>query len=152
VVATARPDDFAAVRALGAAEVLDYHDPDLADGLRAAAPGGYHVHLDTSGHDELATAVALLAHGGRLLAMAGLHATPVLPIGRLYTRDASIVGFAISNASTADLADAADGVAYLLRTTRWRPRIADRLPLSQAAQAHRMLEDGRVDGRLVLYP
>ncbi|MEV8631326.1 NADPH:quinone reductase [Streptosporangium sp. NPDC051023] len=152
VVATARPGDFASVRALGAAEVLDYHDPDLADGLRAAAPGGYHVHVDTSGHGELAIGVDLLARGGRLVAMAGLHATPVLPLGRLYTRDAGVVGFAISNASTADLADAADGVVHLLRTTRWRPRIADRLPLSQAAQAHRRLEDGRVNGRLVVHP
>ncbi|MEV7009173.1 zinc-binding dehydrogenase [Streptosporangium sp. NPDC051022] len=152
VVATARPDDFAAVRALGAAEVLDYNDPDLADGLRAAAPGGYHVHVDTSGHGDLATGVDLLAHGGRLVAMAGLHATPVLPLGRLYTRDAAIVGFAISNASTADLAAAADGVAHLLRTTRWRPRVADRLPLSHAVQAHRRVEEGRVDGRLVLHP
>ncbi|GAA3114028.1 NADPH:quinone reductase [Streptosporangium carneum] len=152
VVATARPGDFARVRALGVAEVLDYHDPGLADGLRAAAPGGYHLHVDTSGHGELATGVDLLAHGGRLVAMVGLRAAPVLPVGRLYTRDAGVVGFAISNASTADLADAADGVARLLRTTRWHPRIADRLPLSQAAQAHRRLEDGRVNGRLVLHP
>ncbi|WP_374727315.1 zinc-binding dehydrogenase [Haloactinomyces albus] len=40
----------------------------------------------------------------------------------------------------------------LLRTTIWWPRIADRLPLSQAANAHRLLEDGQVRGRLVLEP
>ncbi|MFC3980391.1 NADPH:quinone reductase [Streptosporangium jomthongense] len=152
VVATARPEGFASVRALGAAEVLDYRDPDLTDGLRTAAPGGYRVWVDTSGRGDLAAGVGLLAHGGRLVVMAGLHATPALPLGSLYTRDASVVGFAISNASVADLADAAGGVAFLLRETRWRPRVAGRLPLSQAAQAHRRLETGDVNGRLVLSP
>lgn len=152
VVATARAGDAAELRALGAAEVLDYHAPDLPQRLRAAAPDGYDLHLDTSGHAELAAAVDLLAHGGRLVAMVGLHAAPLLPVGRLYTRDASIVGFAISNATTTDLALAAAGVVRLLRTTPWRPRIAARMPLSQTAQAHRRLEDGQVRGRLVLHP
>lgn len=150
VVATARPEDFASVRALGAAEVLDYRDPDLPGGLRTATPDGYRLWVDTSGRGDLATGVGLLTNGGRLVVMAGLHATPTLPLGPLYTRDASVAGFAISNASVTDLADAADGVVLLLRTTPWRPRIADRLPLSLAAEAHRRLEEGEVSGRLVL--
>ncbi|MFE1585550.1 NADPH:quinone reductase [Streptomyces sp. NPDC059402] len=153
VVATARAEDAAGVRRLGAAEVLDHRAPDLGRQLRLAAPDGYDVHLDTSGHGVLADAVDLLAHGGRLVAMVGLGQGAVeLPLGRLYTRDASIVGFAISNASTADLADAARGVVGALRDTPWRPRIADRLTLSQAAEAHRRLEAGEVRGRLVLTP
>ncbi|MEU9645392.1 NADPH:quinone reductase [Streptomyces sp. NPDC048188] len=153
VVATARPEDAAEVRRLGAAEVLDYRAPDLGGQLRRAAPDGFDVHLDTSGHGELADAVDLLAHGGRLVAMVGLGRGAVeLPLGRLYTRDASIVGFAISNATTADLADAARGVAMVLGDTPWRPHIADRLPLSDTAEAHRRLEAGEVRGRLVLTP
>lgn len=152
VVATARPDDADMVRSLGAAEVLDYHARDLTDRLRAAAPDGYDIHLDTSGQAELDAAVELLAHGGRVVAMAGRQGEPVLPIRRLYTGDASIVGFAISNATVSDLADAAAGVLELLRTTTWRPRRAGHLPLSQAADAHRRLEAGEVRGRLVLQP
>lgn len=150
VVATARADDIDFVRTLGAVEVLDYDAADLADRLHAAAPGGYDLHLDTSGHAQLDTAVGLLAHGGRIVAMVGLTGTPVLPIGSLYTRDASIVGFAISNASVRDLAGAATGVVELLRTTPWRPRIADRVPLPQAAEAHRRIEAGGLRGRLVV--
>ncbi|MEV8313337.1 zinc-binding dehydrogenase [Streptomyces sp. NPDC059900] len=150
VVASASPDHADEVRALGAARVIDYRDPDVPGRLREAAPGGFDVHLDTSGRADLAFSVELLAHGARLVAMVGLSDTPVLPVGRLYTRDASIVGFAISNASTADLAEAAGGVEWLLRATPWRPRIADRLPLSRAAEAHRRMEDGQVRGRLVL--
>lgn len=150
VVATASRRDFDHVRALGADEVVDYHDPDVSERLREASPGGFDVHLDTSGYDELATSVELLARGARLIAMVGSHGTPALPVGRLYTRDASIVGFVISNATTASLAEAASGVVWLLRTTPWRPRIADRLLLSQAAEAHQRIEDGHVRGRLIL--
>ncbi|MFI7873628.1 NADPH:quinone reductase [Streptomyces salinarius] len=153
VVATARARDAEAVRELGAAEVLDHHAPDLGERLRAAAPDGYDVHLDTSGRGVLADAVESLARGGRLVAMVGLGSGPAaLPVSRLYTRDASIVGFAISNATTADLAEAARGVVGVLTRTPWRPRIADRLPLSRTAEAHRRLEAGRVRGRLVLTP
>lgn len=152
VVATTQPADFDFARALGASEVFDYHAADLGGQLRVAAPRGYDVHLDTSGHYEMNTAVDLLARGGRLVAMVGLRTTPALPVGRLYTRDASIVGFAISNAATADLTAAAAGVVGLLRATPWHPRIADRLALSQAAEAHRRLEAGRLRGRLLLQP
>ncbi|MFE0798615.1 alcohol dehydrogenase catalytic domain-containing protein [Streptomyces sp. NPDC058812] len=65
VVATARAEDAAAVRNLGAAEVLDHRAPDLVERSRRAAPHGYDVHLDTSGHGALADAVDLLARGGR---------------------------------------------------------------------------------------
>ncbi|KAF2775837.1 NADPH:quinone reductase [Streptomyces sp. OM5714] len=153
VVATARAEDAGTVRELGAAEVLDHHAPDLAERVRRAAPDGYDVHLDTSGHGVLADAVDSLAPGGRLVAMVGLGTGPAaLPLSRLYTRDASIVGFAISNATTADLAEAARGVVGVLTGTPWRPRIADRLPLSMTAEAHRRLEAGEVRGRLVLTP
>ncbi|MFH8445218.1 NADPH:quinone reductase [Streptomyces sp. NPDC018026] len=153
VVATARAQDAGAVRELGAAEVLDHHAPDLDARVRAAAPDGYDVHLDTSGHGVLADAVDSLARGGRLVAMVGLGTGPAaLSVGGLYTKDASIVGFAISNATTADLAEAARGVVGVLADTPWRPRIADRLPLSMTAEAHRRLEAGQVRGRLVLRP
>ncbi|MFD6190950.1 NADPH:quinone reductase [Streptomyces sp. NPDC060275] len=153
VVATARAEDAAEVRGLGAAEVLDHRAPDLEARVRGAAPDGYDVHLDTSGHGVLADAVDSLARGGRLVAMVGLGTGPaVLSVGGLYTKDASIVGFAISNATTADLAEAARGVGGVLADTPWRPRIADRLPLSMTAEAHRRLEAGEVRGRLVLRP
>ena len=97
------------------------------------------------------------AAGARVIAtaMAGLAAHPSLPVGALYTRDASLRGFAISNASIADLAAAADAINALLASGALRSRISMRLPLSDAAQAHRLQENhdpATPPGRIVVIP
>lgn len=152
VIATARADDLDFVASLSATEVIDYASSDAVQRTDRAAPRGYDLYLDTSGVAEPGAAIDQLANGGRLVVMAGLHAAPTVPLGRLYTRDASIVGFAISNASVADLADAARGIVHLLHTTPWQPRIAEILDLSETARAHRLLDERQVKGRLVLRP
>lgn len=153
VIATSSSDDLEECRRLGAEAVADYRDPDLADALHRAAPDGVDLHLDTSGHHDLDLALGLLAPRGRVVLMAGLMARPELPVGAVYTRDARIIGFAISNASTADLAEAADRVNRLVTAGALQPRRVEELPLSEAAEAHRRLETGRAAGvRLVLRP
>jgi NADPH:quinone reductase-like Zn-dependent oxidoreductase len=153
VVATAGASDFDLCRGLGADIVVDYRHPDLAHMIALAAPDGVDLHLDTSGHHDLAAAVTLMASRGRIVVMAGLDARPVLPIGSLYTRDVRIVGFAISNASTADLAAAARRVNQLVADGVLDAGPVEVLPLSAAASAHRRVERGEVRGkRLVLVP
>lgn len=73
---------------------------------------------DASGGDDFEAFVPLLARGARIIAMAGMQATPRLPVGQLYTRDASVLGFAISNASAADLAEAAKAINQMLAAGR----------------------------------
>ena len=76
-----------------------------------------------------------------------------LPVRRLYTREGSVIGFAISNASVAELAGAAHRVNQLLDEGPLRPRRVEPMPLSAAADAHRRLEAGGVRGtRIVLRP
>ncbi len=152
VIATARPDDGERCHALGATEVIDYRDPHLLTRLGKAAPDGIDVYWDTSGHHDIPGVTPLLAHGGRLLLTAGITARAELPVGSLYTRDARLLGFAISNATTTDLADAARLVNHLLAAGHLRVRLDEVLPLDQAAEAHRMLEDGQTSGRIVLRP
>jgi NADPH:quinone reductase-like Zn-dependent oxidoreductase len=55
----------------GAAEVVDCRDPDLNGRLRALAPDGVDLYVDTSGHLDLPAAVDLLAARGRLVLLAG---------------------------------------------------------------------------------
>lgn len=151
VVATCAPDDFDWCRSCGAEQVFDYHDPELPDRLAAASPGGYDLWWDNAGRHELDVTVPLLARGGRIIALAGMAARPVVPMGELYTRDASIRGFVISNASVSDLADAARVINGLLTAGRLVSRIHQTLPLTAAADAHRQMEAG-VRGRILLTP
>lgn len=151
VIATASADDLDHCRALGADVALDYRAADLATRLHDAAPDGVDVHLDTSGHHDLALATDLLAPRGRIILMAGATARADLPVGPLYTRDGRVIGFAISNATVPELADAARRINQLLAAGALVSRHVRVLPLADAATAHRLLETGQVRGtRLVL--
>ncbi|MGB3699011.1 MAG: NADPH:quinone reductase [Gordonia sp. (in: high G+C Gram-positive bacteria)] len=153
VIASAGGADLDRVRAAGAAFVVDYRDPAATEQLRAAAPGGVDLHWDTSGHHDFDAALEVLADGGRLLLTAAGPQTRVpLPVSAAYTRDVSLVGFAISNAAVTDLADAAVALNQRLADGTLTARIADTMPLSQAADAHRRLGAGGVAGRLILTP
>lgn len=115
-------------------------------------PSGVDVFLECSTHYDFAQTLPLLAHGGRFVIIAGLGATPALPVGELYVRDASLRGFVISNASVTDLEAAAGAVNRGLATGVLTPRIGARLSLADAAEAHRLQESGKVRGRIVLIP
>ncbi|MQA02198.1 MAG: zinc-binding dehydrogenase [Streptosporangiales bacterium] len=152
VIATARDDDADWCRACGASEVVDYRDPDLWTKVAAAAPGGIDVFWENSTHYAFEHTLPLLARGGRFIVIAGRQALPSLPIGQLYVNDASLRGFVISNASAADLADAARAVNRGLADGVLRASVAAELPLAEAADAHRQLEAGATRGRIVVVP
>jgi NADPH:quinone reductase-like Zn-dependent oxidoreductase len=153
VLGSARADDLASVRDLGAAVAVDYQAEDLAGQLRAAAPDGVDVHLDTSGHNDLQAALSILAERGRVVMMAGLASRPELPASDLYVHDRSVLGFVISKATSAELADAARVLNRLLADGALRPASITELPLEQAAEAHARLEAGEARGtRLILRP
>lgn len=152
VLATARADDVAWCHECGADDVVDHHAPDPWTRLAELAPDGVDVLWDTSGRADLETTLPLLATGGRMLVTADLTATPVLPVGPMYTRDVSLHGFAITNATTADLASIAAAVNHALVRGVLRPRIGARLPLTATAEAHRLQEAGEVRGRIVVAP
>jgi NADPH:quinone reductase-like Zn-dependent oxidoreductase len=152
VIATARKRDFEYCRSLGAAEVLDYQDPDLIRQIKTASPRGIDVHLDTSGVNDFAGTVEMLAHRGRIVLLAGVQTRPVLPAGTLYMKDGSIRGFAISQATTGELAEAATCINRLLEAGQLRPRAVEHLPLRAAASVHQRLEAGELHGiRVVLH-
>jgi NADPH:quinone reductase-like Zn-dependent oxidoreductase len=150
VVASARPADFGRCRAAGAAAVIDYRAPGLASRVRESAPEGVGVYWDTSGNHDLDSAVGLLARGGRVVLAAGLQARPDLPVGPLYTRDGSLVGFTITGAWVGELAQAAAAINRLLARKALPARVAEVLPLAETAKAHAMVEQGRAHGRRVV--
>ncbi|WP_406299853.1 NADPH:quinone reductase [Embleya sp. NBC_00888] len=152
ILATASARDARYCRELGAEIVCDYRDPDLTRHLAEAAPNGVDLYLDTSGRNDLAAAVDLLARRGRivLLAGAGSGTAPVLPASELYMKDGSIRGFVISHAGVDELAAAAGTINRLLGSGRLRPRAMEILPLSAAADVHRRMERHELHGTRVV--
>ncbi|MEU9335495.1 NADPH:quinone reductase [Streptomyces sp. NPDC048290] len=151
VVVTASARDTDRCRALGADQVIDYRAPDVTARLRDACPGGADLFLDTTGTNDLETALGLLARRGRIVVLAGMGTRPVLPAGALYLDDHTVTGFAISQATVTELADAAAGLNRLLADGSLRPPAIVALPLERAAEAHRLLESGAVRGKIVLH-
>ena len=73
-----------------------------------------------------------------------------LPVGELYTRDVSVRGFSISNASVDDLAAAAQAMNHLMREGRLRGLGAATYRLSEVRQAYEDLASGLLRGRIVI--
>lgn len=149
VIASARAVHARRCLAAGAHTVVDYRDPGQAARIGAAAPDGVDVYWDTSGTNDIDLASAVLRPGGRLLVTAA-RAPVTAFLGPLYTRDITVDGFVISRAGAAELAQAAGLINSMLVEGRLSTRITERLPLAQAARAHRWVESGEVDGRLLL--
>lgn len=150
VVATASTKDHEWVLSCGADAVLDYRDPHLMAELAELAPSGFDIWWDASGHHDLVACLPLMRMRGTVVIMAGMGTPTELPVGALYTRDLSLVGFAISNASVSELAAAARDINQLLAQKRLRARVGLTLPLAEASDSHRMLESGGVGGRILI--
>jgi len=146
-IASARDAEYCS--GLGADEVFDYRDPLVAQHIREACPDGANAYVDAAGYNNVSTALDLLTRRGRLVLLAGKDSTPALPVGPLYLKDRSVVGFAISQATSAELAEAAQFISRLSADGRLRARNLDTLPLGEAAEAHRRLEAGELHGRRI---
>ncbi|HEV2369798.1 MAG TPA: NADP-dependent oxidoreductase [Acidimicrobiales bacterium] len=132
VVATAGPANRGFVRSLGASEVVDYHDPDATGRL-----AGISYVLDAVGGGNIASYQAVLAEGARIAAVAGLP-SDIRP---------DIVATAIRcRPSGEDLAE----LARLLADGDVSATVQEVFPLTQAASAHLLLEQGHVRGKIVI--
>jgi NADPH:quinone reductase-like Zn-dependent oxidoreductase len=137
----------------GAEHVLDYRVAGLPQRIQELAPAGVQVYWENATEPDLPGIIPLLAKGGRMIVVAGLRARPTLPLGDLYIRDASIRGFAITNASIADLHDASAVINDCLAGKRLVARIEPRLRLGDTRKAHELIEGQggrRPTGRLVI--
>ena len=134
----------------GANLALDYRQSsveELREFVSEYGGQGFEVWLETHREPDLHLAVPLMANGGRIVLLAGRTAEPSFPLGPLYTKDVSLRGFAMFNATPAELRAAADGCAGV------EPLIARTYPLSEIARAHADLEagdTGETGGRLVV--
>lgn len=140
------PERVATCRALGADLALNYKLDDLPARLREWAPDGVDVWYETQREPNLEVAIPLLRKRGRMIVMAGRQAKPTLPLGSFYPRDCSLLGFAMFNASPEEQAPCAAEINAWLASGALRPQVGRTFPLTDAAQAHRFLEENTIGG------
>jgi enoyl reductase len=146
VIATASERRFARIRALGATPVA-YGD-GLVDRVRDAAPQGVTVALDAAGTDEaIEASLELVADRERIATI-------------VRGRDAATYGIrAFQGGAPAPLSERALGwrreaipvAIALMAAGRFSVELGPSLPLADAAEAHRAVENG-TDGKITLVP
>ncbi len=140
------PERVELCRSLGADLALDYKTDDIPARLREFAADGYDLWFETQREPNLEVAVPLLRKRGRLILIAGRTAKADLPVGSLYTRDCSILGFAMFNASIADQEQAAHAINRWVEAGRLKPRVGQVFPLDQTARAQQVMEESASGG------
>ena len=159
VIATAGTDEkVAECQKLGAELALNYRTQDVDAEVRKFAPAGVNVWWETLREPNFERTVSLLALRGRMVVMAGRDAKPVFPVGPFYVKDCALHGFAMFNAPAEEQRACAEEINRWMAEGQLRARIDRVLPLSQAAEAHRLQEESTVGkkstlaGKIVLKP
>lgn len=159
VIATAgNQEKCDACRDWGAQCVIDYHRPDIAEQVQRFAPEGVDLLWDTTREPNLDRSIGMLARFGRMILMAGRDARPAFPVGPFYSKSCSLHGLVMFSASAEQQRVCGDAISRNLANGSLVPRIDRVLPLSAAAEAHRVQEHATVHrggglfGKIVLVP
>jgi NADPH:quinone reductase-like Zn-dependent oxidoreductase len=164
---TARSEHAALIREVGATPI-DYQREDFTHVL----PGGFDVVFDGVGEDGYRRSFAALKRGGLLCAYgytAGVQAqrrlfTILMWLARVYLwrrllswlpggKRVRVYSINVMRARhPAWFQEDLGRLFGLLATGAIRPRVAERVSFDEVAEAHRRLEAGGLDGKLVLCP
>ncbi|RAO02181.1 NAD(P)H-quinone oxidoreductase [Micromonospora noduli] len=156
VLTTAREGKHARLRELGAAHLIDYREQDFVEEVRRVTDGrGVDVILDIMGGSYLGRNVSALATGGRLVVI-GMQGgrKAELDLGALLTKRASVTATSLRSRPLAEKAEIVQGVRDevwpLVEAGRIRPIVDRRLPMTEAAEAHRLVESSDHFGKVLL--
>jgi putative PIG3 family NAD(P)H quinone oxidoreductase len=156
VIATARAEKHQALRALGAEITLDYTSDDFVAVTRTAtSDAGAGVILDIMGASYLDRNVRALAVGGRLVII-GLQggSKAELDLGALLSKRARLIATTLRSRpvpeKAAIVAAVREHVWPLLTTGIVRPVVHAVLPMTEAGQAHDILDASSHIGKVLL--
>jgi NADPH:quinone reductase-like Zn-dependent oxidoreductase len=149
VIATASSDaKLERARALGADVTIDYTKQDFAaECKKLTEKRGVDAVIEHVGGEVFVASIKAVKNGGRVVtcgATAGFH--PAIYLRHIFFRQVEVLGSTMG--SKADLLTVLGHVA----AGTLNPVVHEVLPLARAADAHRMLEERRAFGKVVLEP
>jgi NADPH:quinone reductase-like Zn-dependent oxidoreductase len=149
VIATASTaDKLARAKQLGADEVIDYTTQDfVAECKRLTGKAGVDAVIEHVGGEVFANSIRAARPGGRVVtcgATAGFH--PNIDLRHIFFRQVEVLGSTMG--SKADLLE----VLRHIVAGKLSPVVHAILPLARAGEAHRMLEERKAFGKVVLEP
>jgi putative PIG3 family NAD(P)H quinone oxidoreductase len=147
---------LARCRELGAEVLVNYHDEDFVEAVRQATDGrGADVVLDLIGAKYLARNIEVLATSGRLVVIGMQGGTRAeLDLGLLMRKRGAVLATTLRarppEEKAAVVASVREHVWPLVGSGTVRPVIDRRVPMAQAAEAHRVIEAGEAVGKVLL--
>ena len=136
----------------GAHHVLDHHAPGyLAEVLALTGGRGADVILEMLANVNLDKDMNILAKNGRVVVVGSRGPVEINPRA-LMTRDASVHGMSLFNASAAEWANINAAIAAGLDNGTLRPFVGRELPLADAPRAHESVLEPGAYGKIVLVP
>ncbi len=141
---------------LGASILVDYREQDFVEVVKSSTAGhGADVVLDNMGAKYLSRNIEVLATSGRLVVI-GLQGgrRAELDLGALLAKRGAVLATSLrarpQEEKAAIVASVADHVWPLISDGVVRPVVHSRLPLAEAAQAHRLVESSVHVGKVLL--
>jgi NADPH:quinone reductase-like Zn-dependent oxidoreductase len=155
---TASPAKLDRVRQQGADHVIDYRNQDFAAEIkRISDKRGVDVILDHIGAEYLDSNLKSLAVEGRIIVigvMGGIKAE--INLAMIMVKRQRIIGSVLRSRPIAEKASIIkrfeETVMPLFASAKIEPLIHASFPLSEAAQAHDLMEQGGHFGKIVLLP
>jgi NADPH:quinone reductase-like Zn-dependent oxidoreductase len=136
VIGTASERNHDFLRSLGAIPVT--YGAGLVDRVRAAAPQGVDLALDTAGRGAVADLIALTGVPADVVSLADF--------------DAPKLGARVTDGSEGRAWQTLEEAADLHQQGRFTMPVERVFPLSEAAEAHDLSQSGHVRGKVILTP
>jgi NADPH:quinone reductase-like Zn-dependent oxidoreductase len=144
-VSTSSEEKLEAAKALGAVAGENYKDPECYKKLRQES-GGFNAVIDSAGGDALNSILNTLLPAGRFVFFGSTLGNPGkgLPLAKLFFQHIRIQGTTMG--SNAEF----ESMLNFLSDKKIEPVIDRVLPLSEAVEAHKLMETFSHTGKIVL--
>jgi len=145
-------EGMALVETLGAHHVLNHHVQGYLDKLPELTCGkGVDIILEMLANVNLDKDLGAVAVGGRIVVIGSRGRIEIDPRGAM-SKEASILGMTMFNASDKELASMHAAFYAGLANATLRPVVSREIPLAEAAAAHHAVMGASTLGKIVLVP